>query len=215
MPDHKRLDQPDRSKSISTYSLEKMMFLSHPKKQVRFDFTSTKMLHVTQIFGEIHDSNAHVSRTFILVWLRLSFLFLLLDITAPQVRLSRPISSRDFKSDKILTSATAQQLNETIEGCRFNTGVCVRELSPHPATDAFVMGAHVLLKVHNTKKCCQKKTHHWYIWSQPISPVKIREDEKRIPRCDHQNRRKLKMCTYMMWHLKLSYVNCTWEWCLI
>lgn len=59
-----------------------------------------------------------------------------------------------------LTSATAQQLNETIEGCRFNTGVCVRELSPHPATDAFVMGAHVLLKVHNTKKCCQKKTHH-------------------------------------------------------
>lgn len=128
---------------------------------------------------------------------------------------SRPISSRDFKSDKILTSATAQQLNETIEGCRFNTGVCVRELSPHPATDAFVMGAHVLLKVHNTKKCCQKKTHHWYIWSQPISPVKIREDEKRIPRCDHQNRLKLKMCTYMMWHLKLSYVNCTWEWCLI
>lgn len=215
MPDHKRLDQPDRSKSISTYSLEKIMFLFHPKKQVRFDFTSTKILHVTQIFGEIHDSNAHVSRTFILVWLRLSFLFLLLDITAPQVRLSRPISSRDFKSDKILTSATAQQLNETIEGCRFNTGVCVRELSPHPATDAFVMGAHVLLKVHNTKKCCQKKTHHWYIWSQPISPVKIREDEKRIPRCDHQNRRKLKMCTYMMWHLKLSYVNCTWELCLI
>lgn len=64
MPDHKRLDQPDRSKSISTYSLEKMMFLSHPKKQVRFDFTSTKILHVTQIFGEIHDSNAPVSRTF-------------------------------------------------------------------------------------------------------------------------------------------------------
>lgn len=32
IPDHKRLDQPDRSKSISTYSLEKMIFLSHPKK---------------------------------------------------------------------------------------------------------------------------------------------------------------------------------------
>lgn len=89
IPDHKRLDQPDRSKSISTYSLENIMFLSHPKKQVRFDFTSTKILHVTQIFGEIHDSNAPVSRTFILyvVSLRLSFLFLLLDITAPQVRL--------------------------------------------------------------------------------------------------------------------------------
>lgn len=89
IPDHKRLDQPDRSKSISTYSLEKIMFLFHPKKQVRFDFTSTKILHVTQIFGEIHDSNAPVSRTFILyvVSLRLSFLFLLLDITAPQVRL--------------------------------------------------------------------------------------------------------------------------------
>lgn len=156
IPDHKRLDQPDRSKSISTYSLEKMMFLPHPKKQVRFDFTSTKILHVTQIFGEIHDSNAPVSRTFILyvVSLRLSFLFLIV------AGFSRPISSRDFKSDKILTSATVQQLNETIEGCRFNTGVCVRELSPHPATDAFVMGAHVLLKVHNTKKCCQKKTHH-------------------------------------------------------
>lgn len=158
MPDHKRLDQPDRSKSISTYSLEKMMFLSHPKKQVRFDFTSTKILHVTQIFGEIHDSNAPVSRTFC-TWCHYVCLFCFCCWISRHHRsgFSRPISSRDFKSDKILTSATVQQLNETIEGCRFNTGVCVRELSPHPATDTFVMGAHVLLKVHNTKKCCQKK----------------------------------------------------------
>lgn len=76
MPDHKRADHPERSKSISTFCLGKMLFLSHSKKQVRFDFT-TKILHVTQVFGEIHDSNAPVSRTFILymVWLRLSFLF--------------------------------------------------------------------------------------------------------------------------------------------
>lgn len=71
-----RADQPERSKSISTFCLGKMLFLSHSKKQVRFDFT-TKILHVTQVFGEIHDSNAPVSRTFILymVSLRLSFLF--------------------------------------------------------------------------------------------------------------------------------------------
>lgn len=71
MPDHKRADHPERSKLISTFCLGKMLFLSHSKKQVRFDFT-TKILHVTQVFGEIH-----VSRTFILymVSLRLSFLF--------------------------------------------------------------------------------------------------------------------------------------------
>lgn len=62
MPDHKRADHPERSKSISTFCLGKMLFLSHSKKQVRFDFT-TKILHVTQVFGEIHDSNAPVSRT--------------------------------------------------------------------------------------------------------------------------------------------------------
>lgn len=95
MPDHKRADHPERSKLISTFCLGKMLFLSHSKKQVRFDFT-TKILHVTQVFGEIHDSNAPVSRTFILymVSLRLSFLFC--------CRISvhiRPIS-RDFKSDK-------------------------------------------------------------------------------------------------------------------
>lgn len=66
----------EQIKSISTFCLGKMLFLSHSKKQVRFDFT-TKILHVTQVFGEIHDSNAPVSRTFILymVSLRLSFLF--------------------------------------------------------------------------------------------------------------------------------------------
>lgn len=66
----------EQIKSISTFCLGKMLFLSHSKKRVRFDFT-TKILHVTQVFGEIHDSNAPVSRTFILymVSLRLSFLF--------------------------------------------------------------------------------------------------------------------------------------------
>lgn len=55
---------------------ERCCFFPILKKQVRFDFT-TKILHVTQVFGEIHDSNAPVSRTFILymVSLRLSFLF--------------------------------------------------------------------------------------------------------------------------------------------
>lgn len=142
MPDHKRADHPERSKLISTFCLGKMLFLSHSKKQVRFDFT-TKILHVTQVFGEIH-----VSRTFILymVSLRLSFLF------CCRISLHHHRSTSETS-----TSATAQQLNETIEGCRFNTGVCVRDLSPHPAADTFIMGAHVLLKVHNTKKCCQEK----------------------------------------------------------